>query len=190
MNHNLEDNRHFLYICTGVRMTEGNEIRSLLLFPDFMNVEAQIKAIEQKANQLIESEPGFFLVEVTLKPTNNIKVFVDADQGASIDRLVYLNRALYKQVEENMFPEGNFSLEVSSPGLDEPLKLHRQYLKNIGRPVEVLQNDRVKREGKLISVSETGIAVEEEKGKGKKKETMQHTISFENIKTTKIQIKF
>ena len=47
------------------------------------------------------------------------------------------NRALYKKIEEaNFFPHGDFSLEVSSPGLDEPLKLYRQYKKNIGRPVE------------------------------------------------------
>jgi ribosome maturation factor RimP len=171
-------------------MTEGNEIRSLLLFPKLMNVEAPIKAIEQKVNQLLENEPGFFLVEVTLKPTNNIKVFVDADHGASIDRLVYLNRALYKQVEETMFPNGDFSLEVSSPGLDEPLKLHRQYVKNIGRNVEVLLNSGIKREGKLISAGENEIVIEEEKGKGKNKEFARHSIVKADIKTTKIQIKF
>jgi ribosome maturation factor RimP len=171
-------------------MTEGNEIRSLLLFPKLMNVEVQIKTIEQKVNQLLENEPGFFLIEVTLKPTNNIKVFVDADQGASIDRLSKLNRALYKQVEETMFPRGDFSLEVSSPGLDEPLKLQRQYVKNIGRNVEVLQKDGIKREGKLLSASETEIVLEEETGKGKRKEIVLHMISFEKIKTTKVQIKF
>ena len=49
-----------------------------------------------------------------------------------------------------------FHLEVSSPGLDEPLKLHRQYLKNIGRKVEVLLKDGRKIEGKLLEVNETG----------------------------------
>ena len=141
--------------------------------------------------ELIAPEPGFFLVEIRIKPTNNIKVFIDADQGISIEKLVQLNRKLYKEIEEiGFYPEGEFSLEVSSPGLDEPLKMHRQYQKNIGRHVEVLLNEGVKKEGKLVTVSESEILVEEERGKNKKKEIIQHTIPFSNIKTTKIQIKF
>lgn len=156
-----------------------------------MSSEAQIQTLEQKVEALISTEPDLFLVEVRIKPTNNIKVFIDGDQGVSIDKLVRYNRSLYKQIEEeSMFPNGDFSLEVSSPGLDEPLKLHRQYLKNIGRFVEVVENDGSKKEGKLLSATETELQVEEEKGKGKKKEIVQHTIALENIKTTKIQIKF
>ncbi|HEX7845269.1 MAG TPA: ribosome maturation factor [Chitinophagaceae bacterium] len=140
---------------------------------------------------MIGHEPGFFLVEIRIKPTNNVKVFIDADQGISIEKLVQLNRRLYKDLEEaGFFPNGDFSLEVSSPGLDEPLKLHRQYQKNIGRHVEVLLNEGAKKEGKLIAVAEGEITLEEEKGKGKKKETIQHSIPFDQIKTTKIQIKF
>ena len=46
----------------------------------------------------------------------------------SIDRLIRYNRKLYRVVEESsLFPGGDFSLEVSFPGLDEPLKLLRQY---------------------------------------------------------------
>jgi ribosome maturation factor RimP len=156
-----------------------------------MNSESQIQALEQKVLALIGPEPGFFLVEVKIKPTNNVKIFIDADQGISIEKLVSLNRRLYKDLEENtFFPGGDFSLEVSSPGLDEPLRIHRQYLKNIGREVEVLQIDGVKNEGKLIAVTDEEITVEEEKGKGKKKEIVQHSIPFTQIKTTKIQIKF
>lgn len=156
-----------------------------------MNSEAQIKALEQKVEALIGPEPGFFLVDVRIKPTNNVKVFIDADQGISIEKLVQLNRKLYKDMEENQFfGSGDFSLEVSSPGLDEPLKMHRQYLKNIGRHVEVLLQDGVKKEGKLVSVTQEEIVLEEERGKNKKKEIVQHTIPFSEIKTTKIQIKF
>ena len=156
-----------------------------------MNTESQIQIIENKVEALISAEPELFLVEVKIKPTNNIKVFIDGDQGISIERLVQYNRKLYKVFEEsNMFPNGDFSLEVSSPGLDEPLKLHRQYVKNIGRFVEVSEKDGSKKEGKLISATEQAIEVEEQKGKGKKLEIVQNTILFENIKTTKIQIKF
>ncbi|MET0394197.1 MAG: ribosome maturation factor, partial [Chitinophagaceae bacterium] len=117
-----------------------------------MNSEGQIQALEQQINGLIQADPDVFLVEVRIKPTNNVKVFLDADNGMSIDRLIQYNRRLYKEIEESgFFPGGDFSLEVSSPGLDEPLKLHRQYRKNEGRYVEVLLQDGVKHEGKLVT---------------------------------------
>jgi ribosome maturation factor RimP len=170
--------------------------RSLLHFPE-TNVDEQNKVIAQKVEALISQDNGTFLVEVRIKPTNNIKVFVDADQGISIEKLVQYNRKLYKEIEESgMFPGDDFSLEVSSPGLDEPLKLKRQYDKNKGRFVEVILKDGTRREGRLAAVDEAGIIVEEEKGKnrgkqpGKKMESIPHVIPFEDIKTTKIQIKF
>jgi ribosome maturation factor RimP len=156
-----------------------------------MNGEPQIQALELRVNNLIKSEPDVFLIEVRIKPTNNIKVFIDGDQGISIEKLVQYNRRLYRQLEEeNFYPNGDFSLEVSSPGLDEPLKLNRQYLKNIGRFVEVADKEDVKIEGKLISATESELVLEEIKGKGKKMEIIQHRIPFDHIKTTKIQIKF
>jgi ribosome maturation factor RimP len=156
-----------------------------------MNSETHIQALERKIEALISSEPGFFLVEVTIKPTNNIKVFIDGDEGVGIDKLVRYNRKLYKEIEEEgMFPGGDFSLEVSSPGLGEPLKLHRQYIKNVGRFVEVVNNDGTKIEGKLTGANETELLVEETKGKGKKMEVVNHTIPLAEIKTTKVQIKF
>ena len=140
---------------------------------------------------MIDDEPGIFLVEIRIKPTNNVKVFLDADTGMSLDKLIHYNRKLYRDLEESAFFPGNdFSLEVSSPGLDEPLRLHRQYLKNVGRPVEVIRLDGVKNEGKLVNVSDTDIVIEEEKGKGKKKELVQHTVPFSEIKATRVQIKF
>jgi ribosome maturation factor RimP len=155
-----------------------------------MNSENQVITVEKKLSELLTELPGYFLVEISVKPTNNIKVFVDADQGAAIDQLSRINRALYKWVEENLFPNGDFSIEVSSPGLEEPLKLNRQYLKNVGRMVEIVLKNGLKKEGKLISVSENEIVVEEEIGKGKKKEVVQHIILKEEIKTTKVQVKF
>jgi|ERR1043165_1882084 ribosome maturation factor RimP len=162
-----------------------------------MNEDQQIKALEQMVVSLLENDPGFFLVGIKILRGNDIKVFIDADQGLGIDKLVQYNRHLYKQVEEQgLFSDVNFSLEVSSPGLEEPLKLHRQYLKNIGRYAEVLKNDGIKVEGKLLSASELEIVLEEEKGinkfnsrSGKKKELVQHIIPVDMIKTTKIQIK-
>ncbi|HEY0356307.1 MAG TPA: ribosome maturation factor [Flavisolibacter sp.] len=156
-----------------------------------MQAETTIQAIEKKVNSLLEPHPTHFLVEVRIKPTNNVKVFIDGDEGVILSDLIQYNRKLYKDLEESaLFPDGDFSLEVSSPGLDEPLKLFRQYKKNIGRFVDVTLNDASKVEGKLMSTTENGIVVETETGKGKKKEVKQETIEMDRIKSTKIQIKF
>jgi ribosome maturation factor RimP len=156
-----------------------------------MNTETQIGLIEEKLQGLLTAHPTHFLVEVRIKPTNNIKVFIDADEGINLATLIDYNRKLYKLVEESsLYPDGDFSLEVSSPGLDEPLKKHRQYKKNIGRYVDVLLNDSSKKEGKLLEATEDGIIIESETGKGKKKEIKQETILFTDIKQTKIQVKF
>ncbi len=145
----------------------------------------------QFINELLEGDTDNFLVDLRVKPGNNIKVFLDADSGISIARCVSINRALYKKIEEAAwFPEGDFSLEVSSPGLDEPLKLLRQYRKNLGRSVEVTLKDSSRIEGKLLEVTEDGIVVEEIKGKNKKREVIAHSLLFDNIKQTKIQVVF
>jgi ribosome maturation factor RimP len=156
-----------------------------------MQAEDQIRLIEQKINDLLVNHPSHFLVQVRIKPTNNIKVFIDGDEGVILSELIQYNRKLYKQLEESgIFPDGDFSLEVSSPGLDEPLKLFRQYKKNIGRFVDIVLNDSSKREGKLIEATQEGIIIETETGKGKKKEIKQESILFDQIKNTKIQVKF
>jgi ribosome maturation factor RimP len=150
-----------------------------------------ITNLQERAATLIGAEKDLFVVEVRIKPTNNIKIYIDGDQGVSVDKLVSYNRKLYRQLEEEgVFPNGDFSLELSSPGLDEPLKLYRQYLKNVGRPVEVIRIDGTKLEGVLQAVSESQVELIETKGKGKKMEQHTHLIPFADIKTTKIQIKF
>ncbi len=142
-------------------------------------------------SQLMAGEPAYFPVEVKIGPAYHIRVFLDGDSGISIEKCVQYSRALYKKIEEaGLFPGGDFSLEVSSPGLDEPLKLLRQYTKNIGRLVEIVLQDGSKKEGRLVEVSEDGIIVEETKGKNKKKEVINHTFLFIHIKTTKIQVVF
>lgn len=154
-------------------------------------MDAVLPVLEQKINALIESDPDVFLVEIRIKPTNNVKVFLDADQGINVDRLIQYNRKFYKDLEEsNLFPNGDFSLELSSPGLDEPLKLHRQYVKNIGRWVEVTLIDGAKEEGKLLAADGHTLQLEQEKGKGKKKEVLQKEIPMDQIKSTRIQVKF
>jgi len=168
---------------------EGNEIVPFFFLP--MDQTALIINLQERAAALIGAEKDLFVVEVRIKPTNNVKVYIDGDQGVSVDKLVSYNRKLYRQLEEEgVFPNGDFSLELSSPGLDEPIKLYRQYLKNVGRPVEVVRIDGTKVEGVLQAVSESQVELIETKGKGKKMEQHTHLIPFADIKTTKIQIKF
>lgn len=156
-----------------------------------MSAETQIQQIEQMVNTLLLEEKEYFLVSIRIKPTNNVKVFMDGDKGLPIEKCVYFNRKLYKLIEESaLYQEGDFSLEVSSPGIDEPLKMYRQYQKNIGRDVEVVFKDDTAKEGKLLEVAEADIIIEHTEGKGKKAVTQQLIIPFDNIKTTTVQIKF
>jgi ribosome maturation factor RimP len=163
-----------------------------------MDNETQIESIRQMIGEILKDEPAYFLVDLRIKPTNNIKVFLDGDTGITIEKCVQVNRKLYKKIEEAaFFPAGDFSLEVSSAGLDEPLKMLRQYKKNIGRPVEIQLQDGTLKEGVLMDVSEDGIVLEVSTGgrnngkqPAKKKEVSSHSYLFNNIKSTKIQVVF
>jgi ribosome maturation factor RimP len=130
-----------------------------------------------------------FIVNIKIKPTNNIKVFLDSDSGFSIDKASSINRKLYAAIEEaGMFPDGDFSLEVSSPGVDEPLAQMRQYKKNVGRKVTVTMNDDSEQTGMLTAVGDEQLTLEV---KGKKPhEKIIAEIPFSNIKKTIVQIIF
>ena len=150
-----------------------------------------LKRIESWLDEILSGYPDLFLVEVKIKPTNNIKVFIDGDTGFSIELCTRVNRKLYKAIEESaIYPEGNFSLEVSSPGITEPLRLYRQYSKNLGREVEIVFKDDSVKIGKLLTVAEEDIIIEYTEGKGKKAVVQTLVIPFGNIKTITVQIKF
>ena len=150
-----------------------------------------IQAIEDLVGQLLSETEDVFLVSVRIKPTNNIKVFLDADTGLSIDKCVKINRQMYRTIEENAwYPEGNFSLEVSSAGVVEPLKMLRQYKKNIGRNVELILNDDSRLEGKLLEANENLVQLEFIEGKNKKAVTVVKDIPFDQIKQTTVLIAF
>lgn len=147
--------------------------------------------VEELIGQIMEGETAYFVVSVKVKPTNNIKIFLDGDEGIAIDKCIFFNRKIYKTIEElGWFPDGDFSLEISSPGVDEPLLFLRQYKKNIGRKVEVTLNDETKMLGVLTAVAEKDIIIEWVEGKGKKAVTNQSMVPFDNIKQTIVQIQF
>jgi len=150
-----------------------------------------VQQLEEWIITLLKDSPSLFLVSLKIKPTNNIIVIIDGDEGFSIDANVKLNRQLYKKIEESaIYPEGNFSLEVTSPGVTEPLKLIRQYLKTIGREVEIVFKNGELKIGKLLTVTESEIQIETKEGKGKKMIVQETFVPFEQIKTTTVQIKF
>jgi ribosome maturation factor RimP len=171
------------------KSTEGNG--AVPFFFWYMSNETAIQQIEQLIGQVLADTPEYFLVSVRIKPTNNVKVFLDGDNGITIEKCVQFNRKLYKLIEETgMYPEGEFSLEVSSPGIDEPLKMQRQYVNNTGRDIEVDFHDDTRKTGKLHAVTSADILLEHTEGKGKKAVTQQLLVPFENIKSTTVQIKF
>ena len=130
-----------------------------------------------------------FIVNIKIKPTNNIKLFLDADSGLSVSKSADVNRKLYKLIEaEGWFPEGDFSLEVSSPGVDEPLTGERQYKKNVGRTVLVTPVEGKDILGVLREVKENEIVLEVKVPK--KKETVMVDIPLSDIKKIVVQIIF
>jgi len=138
-------------------------------------------------------EKNFFLVEVDVKPGNNIMLEIDGPDGVTIKDCVDFSR----QVEHNLDrEEEDFELHVSSPGLDKPFRVYEQYKKNIGRNVKVVTTEGNSTKGTLVDVSEDQIVVEHSfkrriEGK-KKKETIteQEKILFTNIKETTVIISF
>ena len=156
-----------------------------------MSMVAPLEQIENFVLKLTENSEDTFLVEVKMTPGNQITVLLDADNGITIEKCTAVNKALYKYLEESgLFEDGNFSLEVSSPGIDKPLKLHRQYTKNIGRKVEVELLDGTKLEGTLTHVNDEDIIIEEKSGKGKKITMNTTTILFKPIEHTSVLITF
>ncbi|HDR68156.1 MAG TPA: ribosome assembly cofactor RimP, partial [Bacteroidaceae bacterium] len=128
-----------------------------------------------------------FIVEIAVHSGNNIQVLVDSPEGISIDTCVEISEFLNRKMDRD---SEDYSLEVSSPGLGSPFKVREQYEKNIGRDVEVVLNNGIKIEGRLLNVTDERIFIEvlqkvaDEKGQGKKGTVPVRTeIGFNEIKT-------
>lgn len=156
--------------------------------PCFLLMEDVLEKITSLAAPLLEGT-DMFIVRIKNKPTNNIKLYIDADSGLSVSKSADINRKLYKLIEEQaIFPDGDFSLEVSSPGVDEPLLFDRQYKKNIGRTILIYMNDGTEKLGKLKEVSEDKLLIELKQPK--KKEPLPVEVAMADINKTVVQITF
>ncbi len=137
--------------------------------------------------------PDKFVVEVLIsakKIPKRVLIIIDGDQGVTIDNCAELSRKISKEFEERaFFGEDNYMLEVSTPGLDHPLKLKRQYYKNIGRGLKVKFQETIT-EGKLMEVMEDKIILACEHGAGKNKEIEQVDIPFSKIEKAFVMVSF
>ncbi len=142
--------------------------------------------------ELVEERLGnedLFLVSAEIAPGNRIKIVLDGDHGVSINKCISVSR----NVEHNLDrEEEDFSLEVTSFGLDQALILERQYLKYINKNVEVYPHEGDKIVGKLLSYSPEEISLELEltKKQIKQGEEAIKTLSFSDIKEVKSVISF
>jgi len=153
-----------------------------------MQVEKRVAALVEEK---IADRPELFLVEVKMLPNNKLIIHVDGDEGISIQDCVAISRHVGFHLEEENAIEQAYNLEVSSPGVGEPLKLVRQYNKNIGRTVSIKLKEGLKKEGKLLAVTENNLLIEESvKEKGKKAVAIQTAIPFNDILETSVLISF
>ena len=156
--------------------------------PDMESTNNTETRVAELLQPLLEGT-DMFLTSISIKPTNNIKVYLDADSGLDVGRSASINRKLYHLIEEAAwYPDGNFSLEVSSPGIDEPLNGIRQFRKNIGRTLEVTPLEGAATTGVLKDVNEERLVLAL---KGTKKEPPKDLeIPFTGIKTAIVQVVF
>ncbi|WP_222537214.1 ribosome assembly cofactor RimP [Pedobacter polysacchareus] len=151
--------------------------------------------VEKRVTELVEEKisdrPELFLVEVKMLPNNKLIIHVDGDEGISIQDCAAISRHVGFYLEEENTIDKAYNLEVSSPGVGEPLRLKRQYVKNIGRELSVKLSGGEIKEGKLLSVEENGITIEAKvKEKGKKATLEATSIDFSSITETKVLISF
>jgi ribosome maturation factor RimP len=138
------------------------------------------------------TDPSQFLVDVIVKGhkgPQKILIIIDGDKGVTIDDCANLSREISKDFDDFQLFGDSYMLEVSTPGLDQPLRLVRQYYKNIGRRIKVVTQQQAL-EGKLIGVEEERIKLEQEIGAGKKRETKILELPFSEIDKTFVLVSF
>lgn len=138
-------------------------------------------------------DPAHFVVEVIIskhKP-HKVSVILDGDQGINIDHCSELSRALSADLDQGNLIQENYLLEVGTPGLDQPLKLKRQYVKNVGRDLKVVRKDKSLVIGTLTAAREEGIVLNaQQKSKGKKIELIPVDIPYSEIEKAIVMVSF
>ncbi|WP_395803459.1 ribosome assembly cofactor RimP [Daejeonella sp.] len=153
-----------------------------------MNVE---KRVTELVEEKIADRPDLFLVDVQMHGSGILSILVDGDNGVAISDCVAISRHVGFHLEEENAIEQAYRLEVSSPGIDTPLKSFRQFQKNINRSLKIkLKSGNVK-EGKLMQVEESSVTIQESvKEKGKKAAIIETLIPFEDISEAIVLVSF
>ena len=138
------------------------------------------------------SNPNLFLIEVVVSSRNleKISVIIDGDGGVTIDDCTRISREMSAKLDEMNFGADRYVFEVSTPGLDHPLKLKRQFQKNVGRSLKVHRKDKSIEQGKLDKVDDEYIGLKQETKEGKiiiEKELM---IPFVDIERAFVMVSF
>lgn len=148
--------------------------------------------VENLLEEVFQEYNSLFLISLKISDQNHIEIVIDGDQGVSVNDCIAVSRKIENNLDRE---EEDFSLEVASSGVSEPLKLPRQYQKNIGRKLEVITKTD-KFVGNLTDVSEDGIVLswkaKEPKplGKGKIIVDKEAKIAFQEIEKAKVVITF
>lgn len=161
----------------------------------FIDIFFQKMEIAQEIRKIVEgklADQAQFVVDVVVssRGTQKVVVIIDGDQGVTIEDCASVSRELSRALDETSLLNDSYLLEVGTPGLDQPLKLIRQYTKNIGRKVKVKLRDATVQEGKLIVVAPERIIIEQELGVGKGKETRPLEIQFSDIDKSFVLVSF
>jgi len=150
-----------------------------------MNLE---KKIWELSEEYLEDSSHYIVdVSVSKGGKKNIAIYIDSDKGSSvkIEDCSSLSKKLSNHFEVEDFIEGAYVLEVSSAGMGNPFKIARQYQKNLGREVQVIEKDGKESKGILSGMGEDNISLEIHKKKG---EVLKKMIPLESIKQTKLVI--
>ncbi|HDJ32581.1 MAG TPA: ribosome assembly cofactor RimP [Bacteroidetes bacterium] len=151
---------------------------------------------KERVQEAIEKsfwDDDFFLVDVQIIPGKKVTVYVDRENGITIDECAELSQSLLHTLENEL---EDMELTVSSPGLTMSFRVKEQYEKNISRNVEVVMKDGEKFKGKLLYVSDSGFSIltREVTGTGGKKKKQEEAIerwfAFDEVKSTKIAVEF
>jgi len=159
-----------------------------------MELTARIAQLLEEKFTTDEAFADCFTVEINLKPGQQLFVFADSDSGMSFEKCQKLSRYLEQHLDENNWLGDKYLLEVSSPGIARPLKFLRQYLKNLGRTVDVTMADKTTQTGILKAADEYQITlaqtVIERDGKKKKEVVLETPIPLEQIEKTVVKMAF
>ena len=159
------------------------------MFPFFSKTISMIEKLLSDAltTKFTEEEYNdYYLVDIVVKKNDKVEVYIDSDTKLNIRNCQRISRHLEHLIEENGWLGEKYTLDVSSPGVDRPLKLHRQYKKNVGRMIRVINEEDETLEGRLAAVTEDLITLII---KHKKKEE-ELTLHIDKIKKAKILVSF